>query len=152
MSLGERTYLWPVVILRVWIGAYLLSRGILKYTGDFAKSDWITRQIGEMDKVELFSWYKSFLMDVVVPNRELFGSLVTYGEILIGACLIIGLFTRLCSAIGMFQLANYVLGPGMARGGATLGNSETFFIAMVVLFLTGAGRTLGLDGLLFRRR
>jgi uncharacterized membrane protein YphA (DoxX/SURF4 family) len=89
---------------------------------------------------------------VVVPHRELFGYLVTYGEILIGICLVVGLFTRFSSAVGMFQLANYILGPGMARGRSTLAQSETFFIAMIVLFLSNPGRTLGLDALLFRRK
>ncbi|MGH7770720.1 MAG: DoxX family protein [Candidatus Binatia bacterium] len=152
LNLGEKTSLWPLVILRVWIGSYMFYRGSLKFLRDFPHSDWITRQIGELDKLDLYPWYKSFLMDVVVPNRELIGYLVTYGEILLGLCLIVGLFTRLCSAIGIFQFANYILGPGMARGGATLGNSETFFIAMIVFLFTNPGRTLGLDGLMFKKK
>ena len=152
MNLSGRTYLWPVVFLRVWVGYYMLQQGIRKYLSGFAHGDWVTRQIGDMDKVELISWYKSFLVNVVIPNRELFGYLVTSGEILIGFCLIIGLLVRLCSAVALFQFANYVLGPGMARGGATLANSETFFIAMIVFLFTNAGRTLGADGLFFRGR
>lgn len=75
-----------------------------------------------------------------------------YGKILVGLCLIIGLLTRFSSAVGIFMFINYILGPGMARGGATLGNSETFLIAMIVLFLTNPGRTLGVDGFLFKRK
>ena len=152
LNLGEKTSLWPLVILRVWIGSYMFYQGSRKFLRDFPHSDWITRQIGELDKIELYPWYKSFLMNVVIPNRELFGYLVMYGEILLGLCLIVGLFTRLCSAIGIFQFANYILGPGMARGGATLGNSETFFIAMIVFLFTNPGRTLGIDGFLFKRK
>lgn len=152
LNLSEKTHVGYIVILRLWIGYYMLQQGIRKYLRDFPHSDWINRQIGKLDEVELFSWYKDFLANIVSPNQELFGYLVTYGEILIGLCLILGLLVLLCSAIGIFQLANYVLGPGMARGGATLGNSETFFTAMIVLFLTNPGRTLGLDGFLFKRR
>jgi len=96
-------------------------------------------------------WYKSFLINVVAPNREIFGYLVTLGEILIGLCLILGLLTRFSSSVGLFMMVNYFLGPGMARGGSTLGQTQTFVVAMVILFLTNAGRTLGLDGLLFKR-
>ncbi|MBI2361618.1 MAG: DoxX family membrane protein [Deltaproteobacteria bacterium] len=152
LNLGEKTNLGYLVILRLWIGSYLLYQGSRKFLRDFPNADWVTRQIGEMDKVELFSWYKSFLMNVVIPNRELFGYLVMYGEILIGICLIIGLLTRFSSAVGIFVFLNYMLGPGMARGGATSGQTQTFFVAMIVLFLTNPGRTLGVDGLLFKRR
>lgn len=152
MSLTEKTSLWHVVILRVWIGYYLLQQGTGKFLGDFPHRDWIGRQIGDLDKVALFPWYESFLRNVVFPHRELFGYLVTYGEILIGLSLIFGLLTRLSAAVGAFQVGNYILGPGMARGGSSLAQSETFFVAMIVLFLANAGRTLGVDGLLFKKR
>ena len=50
------------------------------------------------------------------------------------------------------MLANYMLGPGWARGASTYGQSQTFLIAMIVLFLTNSGRTLGVDGFLFKRK
>ena len=152
LNISQRTCLGYIVILRVYIGSYLLYQGIRKFLRDFPSGDWVTREIGELGKLELYAWYKSFLTDVVVPNRELFGFLVMYGEILVGICLIIGLLTRFSSAVGIFMSANYVLGPGMARGGFTLGQSETFLVAMIVLFLSNPGRTLGVDGFLFKRR
>lgn len=152
LNLTEKTYAGYVVILRVWIGSYMLYQGSRKFLRDFPNSDWITRQIGEMGKVELFSWYKWFLTEIVIPNRELFGYLVMYGEILVGLCLVIGLLTRLCAGVGMFMFLNYMLGPGMARGASTLGQTQTFFVAMIVLFLTNPGRTLGVDGFLFKRK
>jgi hypothetical protein len=41
------------------------------------------------------------------------------------------------------------LGPGMARGGASLVQQQTFIIALAIFALANPGRTLGLDGLLF---
>jgi hypothetical protein len=38
----------------------------------------------------------------------------------------------------------------MARGGAPLAQQQTFIVVLVVLILSNAGRTLGLDGLLFK--
>src|SRR2546425_12026460 len=155
MNLKERTYLWYVVLLRLWIGYYLLQQGIRKYQRDFPHIDWIKAQIGDLDKVEIYGWYKSFLMNTVVPHRELFGYLVMSGEILVGLCLVLGLLTRFSSLVGLFMLINYFLGPGLARAATTpssLAQQQTFIVSLLVLALSNAGRTLGLDGLLFKRR
>ncbi len=151
MNLSERTHLLYVVPLRLWIGYYMANQGIRKFQRDFPHGDWITKQIGELDKIDIYPWYKSFLTDVVVPNSVLFGNLVTWGEILVGACLILGLLARWSSFVGLFMMANYIFGPGMARGGAPLAQQETFAVAFLVFILCSPGRTLGLDGLFFRR-
>jgi len=151
MNLKAKTYLWYIVILRVYIGYYLLQQGTLKYLRSFPQSDWINRQIGDLNRIEIYAWYKSFLIDVVVPHRELFGYLVMLGEILIGLCLVLGLLTRLSSIVGVFMLLNYYFGIGMAKGGASLAQQQTFIVALVVFILSNPGRTLGLDGLLFKR-
>jgi uncharacterized membrane protein YphA (DoxX/SURF4 family) len=145
VNLKEKTYLWYIVILRVYVGYYLLQQGTLKYLRGFPQSDWISRQIGDLNQVEIYAWYKSFLIDVVVPHRELFGHLVALGEILIG------LLTRLSSIVGVFMLLNYYFGIGMAKGGASLAQQQTFIVALVVFILSNPGRTVGLDGLLFKR-
>ena len=75
MNLRQQTYLWYIVILRLYIGYYLLQQGILKYLRGFPQSDWINRQIGDLNKVEIFSWYKSFLINVVVPIGNCLGIL-----------------------------------------------------------------------------
>jgi hypothetical protein len=75
MNLRQQTFLWYIVILRLYIGYYLLQQGILKYLRGFPQSDWINRQIGDLNKVEIFSWYKSFLINVVVPIGNCLGIL-----------------------------------------------------------------------------
>ncbi len=152
MNFRERTYLWYVVILRLWIGYYFLQQGIRKFLRDFPHGDWITRQIGELDKIDLYPWYKAFLATIVVSHRELFGYLVMTGEILVGLCLLLGLLTRFSSLVGLFLVLNYYLAIGMARGGATLAQQQTFIVCLIVLFLTNPGKTLGLDAWLLRKR
>ena len=152
LNLSEKTYLGYVIPLRLWIGGYMLYQGIRKYLRDFPHDDWITKQIGDLSKVDLYPWYHSFLTNVVAPNRELFGYLVMSGEILVGLCLVLGLLTRFSSIVGLFMLLNYYFGPGMARGGAVIGQQQTFIVALVVLALSNPGRTLGLDGLLFKKK
>jgi len=149
MNLKERTYLWYLSVLRIYVGYYMLAQGIRKYLRDFPKGDWIGRQIGDIATLDVYPWYRSFLQNYVVPHSELFGYLVMIGEIAVGACLLLGFFTRFSACIGLFMLINYYLGPGMARGGAPLAQQQTFIIALAVFVLANPGRTLGLDGLLF---
>ncbi len=149
MNLKERTYLWYLSALRIYIGYYMLGQGIRKYQRNFPKGEWIGRQIGDIAMVDLYPWYKRLLLDYVVPHQELFGYLVMIGEIAVGACLLLGLFTRFSALVGLFMLINYYLGPGMAKGGAMLAQQQTFIVALVIFALANPGRTLGLDGLLF---
>lgn len=148
MNLKERTYLWYLSVLRIHVGYYLLWQGIRKFQRDFPKGDWIGRQIGDLATLDLYPWYKKFLFDYVVPHQELFGSLVMIGELAVGASLLLGLFMRWSSLIGIFMLINYYLGPGMARGGAPLAQQQMFLICLAIFVLANPGRTLGLDGLL----
>jgi thiosulfate dehydrogenase [quinone] large subunit len=147
MNLKERTYLWYIVLLRLYVGYYLLFQGIRKYQRNFPHGDWIGRQIGDLSNVDLFSWYRNFLVEYVVPHAELFGYVVMAGEILVGTCLLLGLFTRISALVGLFMIVNYYLGPGMAHGGLLLAYQKIFTLCLAIIFLSNPGRTIGLDGL-----
>jgi thiosulfate dehydrogenase (quinone) large subunit len=148
MNLRERTYLWYIALLRIYIGYYFLQQGIRKYQRDFPRGDWIGRQIGDIASLELYSWYKSFLMNYVVPHHELFGYLIMVGEILVGIGLLLGLLTRWSACVGIFMVTNYYLGEGMGRGGSVMAQQETFIVCLIVFLLANPGRALGLDGII----
>ena len=152
MNLKWKTSLWYIVILRVWVGYYFFQLGIKKLLHGFPNSDWIGRQIGDIATLDLYPWYKSFLLTIVVPHHVLFGYLVTFGEILVGASLFLGILTRISSCAGIFILLNLFFGIGMVKGGASLAQQETFILLMVVFILSNAGKTLGLDGYLFKSK
>ena len=124
MNLKERTYLWYISVLRIYVGYYLLWQGFRKFQRNFPKGDWVGRQIGDVASLDLFPWYKKFLLDYVMPHQELFGYLVMIGELAVGACLLLGLFTRFSAIVGLVLLINYYLGPGMARGAQPWRNSK----------------------------
>jgi thiosulfate dehydrogenase [quinone] large subunit len=150
MNLKERTYLWYLAALRIYVGYYMLMQGVRKFQHGFPKGDWIGRQLGDIGALELYPWYKKLLIEYVVPHHELFGYLVMIGETAVGVCLLAGLFTRMTACIGLFMLINYYLGTGMARGGTLLAHQELFIIVLAIFVLANPGRTLGLDGLVFR--
>jgi len=152
MNLKLKTHLWYIVILRLWIGYYFFQQGIKKFLHDFPNNDWIGRQIGDIPMLDLYPWYKSFLQTIVVPHHVLFGYLVMCGETLVGICLFLGILTRISSFVGIFILLNLFLGIGMVKGGASLAQQQTFILLMVVFILSNAGKTLGLDAYLFKRK
>ena len=43
MNLKERTYLWYLAVLRIYIGYYMLLQGWRKFQRDFPKGDWIVK-------------------------------------------------------------------------------------------------------------
>lgn len=149
MNLKERTSLWYLSLLRIYVGYHLAAQGIKKFQRDFPKGDWIGRQIGDIADLNIYPWYKKLLLAYVVPYHELFGYLVMTGEIVIGVCLLVGLLTRMSASIGLFMMTNYYLAVGMARGGTISAHQEIFIVALAIILFANAGRTLGLDGLLF---
>jgi thiosulfate dehydrogenase [quinone] large subunit len=151
MNLKGKTYLFYIVILRLWIGYYFFQQGIRKFLRGFPNSDWIGRQIGDLATIDIYSWYRSFLITIVHPHQVLFGYLITWGEIMVGLCLLFGLFTRLSSLIGLFIVLNFFFGPGMAKGGASFAQQQTFIITLIVFILSNPGRTLGLDAFLSKK-
>src|SRR5215470_16821137 len=148
--MSKLTNLWYIVPLRLWVGYYLLSVGYRKYSTKFPYGDWIGKQIGDVNTVETFEWYKNFLINTVATHRELFGQLVMYGELAVGACVILGLFTRYASIVGMFLMFNYFCGVGFPKGGAPQAQQISFFVSFLVFVLSSPGRVFGLDALLFR--
>jgi uncharacterized membrane protein YphA (DoxX/SURF4 family) len=83
-----------------------------------------------------------------IPAGLLVPDLILWGEILVGAALILGLFTRLAAVAGLLLLANYLLAEG--SWDLTSARIALGVIALAIM-IGAAGRTLGLDGLLARR-
>jgi uncharacterized membrane protein YphA (DoxX/SURF4 family) len=110
-----------LVLLRLYLGLVLLLAGL--------------QQIGS---------------DAAAPAGLLFAGLVGWGEILLGAALILGLFTRLAAAGALLLQINSML-AGAPRAWEPSSNKVAFGVISLALLIGAAGRTLGLDGLLARR-
>lgn len=54
-------------------------------------------------------WYAAFLQNVVLPNTMPWSYMVAWGEMLIGAALILGLFVGLAAFFGSFMNLNFLL-------------------------------------------
>lgn len=81
------------------------------------------------------------IMKVFMPNPDVavwFQRLVVLGELAIGGCLIIGLFTFLASAASAFMTLNFILT-------AMAGWDILWFTFGSIALMAGAGRTFGVD-------
>lgn len=54
-------------------------------------------------------WYAAFLENVVLPNPALWSYVIAWGEVIIGAVLILGLFVGLAAFFGSFMNLNFLL-------------------------------------------
>ncbi|GIO26724.1 DoxX family protein [Ornithinibacillus bavariensis] len=93
-----------LTIIRVYIGYTWLTAGIGKLTGGgFDASGFIQGAIasagGEHPAVQ--GWWAAFLENVALPYADLFSMMVMLGEVLVGAALILGIFTNFAAVMGM---------------------------------------------------
>ena len=145
--------LW--LTLRVYIGWTWLHAGWEKlgntaWTGDKAGTAIHGFVTGALQKTsgahpDVQGWYADFLRSFVDNHTVLFSYLVTYGEMIVGIALILGLFTGLAALIGLFMNFNYLFA-------GTISINPVMVLSGI--FLVAAWRTagwLGLDYFVFSR-
>jgi thiosulfate dehydrogenase (quinone) large subunit len=137
-----------LALLRVYLGAVFLIAAVPKLHDEFTPGLTAFIQGKAMEQSHLF--YREFLQGVVLPNAQLFARLVTWGELLIGILLLLGLMTRLAAAVALLLTANYMLAKG-AWPWTPSSNDAAFVIISLAIMIGAAGRTFGLDSMLARR-
>jgi uncharacterized membrane protein YphA (DoxX/SURF4 family) len=101
------------------------------------------------------SVYQPFLADLVLPHAIFFGYIVGILELFIGVCLLLGIWVRPASMVGMLHMLSLTLATWWAPGhgapvwryfGAELDHLPLLFL-FVIFFVSNAGAVWGLDGL-----
>jgi thiosulfate dehydrogenase [quinone] large subunit len=110
---------WGWLIVRLYVGWQWLTSGWGKvgesaWTGENAGAAVEGFVQGALEKTsgphpDVQSWYGWFLEEVVLPNADVFGYLVAYGELLVGIALVIGLFVGIAAFFGMFMNMSFLL-------------------------------------------
>ncbi|WP_163100652.1 DoxX family protein [Peribacillus alkalitolerans] len=131
--------IWTV--LRVWLGIEWLKAGWGKATGEFDAGGFmkgaIAKATGEHPAVQ--GWYATFLENFALPNADFFSFLVTWGEVLVGMGLILGIATIPALIAGAFMNLNFLL------AGTTSTNPILYTIAVILLFAGTGAYQYGLD-------
>jgi uncharacterized membrane protein YphA (DoxX/SURF4 family) len=100
------------------------------------------------------NFYRPFLSGLVLPHAVFFGYFVGVLESFVGVCLLLGLWVRPASVIGILFLLNLTLASWWDAGhgvpvwryfGARL-DSLPLLLLLVIFFAADAGRVWGLDG------
>lgn len=137
-------YSSPLVGLpvRLYAGYFFLKYGLQKATGGFggaALRETLTKWAGETR----YGFYVPFLKSVAIPHAETFALLVMLGEIVVGAALLVGFATRLAALGGLFLCLNFLFGSGVRL--VSTEPPVVFALLLLTVYLTAAGRALGLD-------
>jgi len=150
-SRQKRSIFIVLTILRVAIGWHFLYEGLTKLLNpDWTAAGYLESATGPLaGAYQALAANDSILMFVNILN--------TWGLVLIGLGLILGLFTRISQLAGVGLLLLYYLShppvfsePGFFREGSYFLISKDFLemMALVVLMFFPTGHFLGLDGLI----
>lgn len=149
---------WPVLPLRLFLGALFCFAGYAKfsYPGFFDEGSRngfqsATRAASEGTPL-------SFLMDPLVDNPSVFGHITAVSEIAIGLGLIVGLLTRMAALAGMILTTSILLSIDWNGVKEYTGTSGWFtavdlaIAAALSIFLLGGSGPFALDNLFIRAR
>ena len=152
--LAAKTQRVPLVwisLLRILLGILFLttwssnlSKGF--YTPD-GLVDFFTNVFPQSENP--LAWYAAFINGLIIPIRGFFAPFQLVAEFLIGLFLLLGFLTPLTSFAGMIFIINTFL--------ATFGHDWPWSYGMMlailaVVLVTRAGRSIGIDNLLYDRR
>jgi thiosulfate dehydrogenase (quinone) large subunit len=139
---------WLWLLIRFYVGWEWLAAGWAKLWS----SGWVGSESGQALKgyltgalaktagahPDVQGWYGAFLGGYVLNHPSLFSYLVTFGELLVGAALILGALTGIAAFFGAFMNMNYLLA-------GTVSTNPVLFL--LELFLILAWRVAGWYGL-----
>lgn len=149
------TYAGWFTVLRIYTGLFWLSHGVPKFlnSAKFMPPDGFMPQMVNKAVQSQTGFYHDFLANVVVPNMNIFAELVRLGEVLVGCCLVVGLFTRFAGFVGCFLTLNYMAAAGEFASWTTIGTLDAAaFVLSFIMFAVPAGRVGGIDAVLYRPR
>jgi len=140
---------YGLAVVRIVLGIIWLHESAWKTPPGFGEAaggglfEWTNFAI----EFPVFAPYTAVVEAVVLPNFAFFGWLVFLGEAALGAFLIVGLLTRLWGAIGLAQALAITFSVISVPGEW----SYAYYLlvaAHLAVLAGGAGRELGLDGVL----
>lgn len=136
-----------LLLLRLAIGGLFLSIGLEKiHEGWLTNSIELSRSLTE-DHAHASGAQLKYLDYVAIPYMSLWAKLIAAGEIALAGSLLLGLFVRLSSFLGVFMVLNLHAATGTLF---SLRFFETpwaalLTVGLLILFLARAGRWAGLD-------
>jgi|SRR3989344_5937001 len=143
----KTTWLW--LIVRIYLGWQWIQAGWEKVTNPA----WVGQSSGSAltgflngalqkssgDHPAVSDWYAWLISNIGLHNTQLISYVVTYGEILVGIALILGLFTGFAAFLGAFMNFNYLF------AGAVSINPQMILLEFFVILAWRNAGYVGLD-------
>ncbi|GGQ94524.1 DoxX family protein [Deinococcus ruber] len=137
------------LLLRLFVGWTWLSSGLEKL-GD---SKWVGAEAGKAvttflqgalkktggEMPDVPGWYARFIEHVALPNAGVFSYVVTFGELAVGAALILGLLTGIAAFFGLLMNFSYLL------AGTLSNNPLLVFLGLLLILAWRVAGWWGLD-------
>ena len=151
--LATKTQRVPLVwisLLRILLGILFLTTWSSNLTKGFYTPDGLVDFFTNVfpQSENPLAWYATFINGVILPIRGFFAPFQLVTEFLIGVFLLLGFLTPLTSFAGIIFIINTFL--------ASFGHDWPWSYGMMlailtVVLVTKAGRSIGIDNLLFSR-
>ncbi len=148
-SLKYVGHLFPIAFLRIYIGYYYLNLVIQRMEGEYLTKPKLPAGIEELlPRVSVPTWYNDFIVNVLIPNWQIFALAVVAIELAIAVSYLIGYVVRPMAILGAIYGFNLL----MLSTPQTEDFYKTFLAIHIVFAWLGAGRCLGVDYYFFKRR
>lgn len=146
-------FAWLWAIIRVWLGYQWVESGLGKLgnpawteTGLALKGFW-ERAVQVLPPPArppiAFDWYRSFIQSLLDAQAYTwFAKLVAYGELLVGAALILGAFVGIAAFVGGFMNWNFMM------AGTASTNPVLFTLAVLLVLAWKVAGHYGVDRVL----
>ncbi|MBE9523627.1 MAG: DoxX family protein [Chloroflexi bacterium] len=148
---NQFTSLGWIALLRIMLGVLFLTTWASNMLKGFYTPDGLQYFFTNIfpQSANTLGWYAAFIDNVIIPMRGLFAPVQLIGEFILGLFLLIGAFTPISSIVAAFFIINTFL--------ATFGHDWPWSYATIlgilfVVFMTKAGRSLGVDAWILKNR
>ena len=141
--------------MRMAVSVFFLLFGEYKLAGPGFAHGGFQTYLHEYIASSAVGFYRPVLSGLVLPHAVFFGYVVGLVELLVGISLLIGLWVRPASVLGLLFLLNLTLAAWWEPGhgaplwryfGARL-DTLPLMLLLIIFFAADAGRVWGLDGL-----
>ncbi|WP_181349020.1 DoxX family protein [Thalassobacillus sp. CUG 92003] len=130
-----------LTFIRIYLGYTWLTAGIGKLTGGFDAGGFIQGAIGKAEGAHpvVQGWWAAFLETIALPQAGLFTFLVMWGEVLVGAALLLGVLTNFAALMGLTMNFAFLF------SGTISTNPEMVILTFIILAAGFNAGTFGLD-------
>lgn len=142
-------HLYPIALLRVFVGTYYLQMALGKFQGDFLIRPKLASEVSEiLPSLQIPGWYQWCIETMIIPHWQMAAFVLMAIEMSIAISYILGYVVRPIGVLAAIAAINM-----MVLGGQ---DTEDLYRIFIIIHLTlawvGAGRCLGLDYYFFKRR